>query len=359
MKHKRSIQITTLTLLVLGLSLLISVSRSLATEVDELGEPPVFSETSASSPAIEVGEYALYLPVLHCPPPPPPWVDTEDRQASRALYKVEYLQFDGSDIGWKGSHEDCNAGDISDAFRNDEFHRINYYRSMAGVPALVGLNPTYNAKAQAAALMMSVNGMLSHDPDPSWRCYSQIGEEGAGNSNLSIGRYGVDAISNGQFRDQGSNNTAVGHRRWILYPPTQYMGTGDIPPTDDYSPSNALYVVDSEHWGTRPKTRDPFVAWPPPGYVPYQVVYPRWSFSYPSADFSQATVVMTRAGKTLAVQLLTVKNGYGDNTLVWEPQENLGTSPDVDTPTQVTVSNVRINDQMHSFSYTVVIFDPE
>ncbi len=118
-------------------------------------------------------------------------------------------------------------------------------------------------------------------------------------------------------------------------------------------------MIDSEHWNTRPGTRNPFVAWPPPGYVLYQVVYPRWSFSYPSADFSQATVAMSQAGKPLAVQLLTVKNGYGDNTLVWEPQENFGASPDADTPYQVTVGNARINDQMQSFSYTVMIFDPE
>jgi hypothetical protein len=357
MKLKRSLQITPLALLVLSLSLWITASGGVASEVDDLGEPPVFPETLASSPAIQVGEYTLYLPVLHCPPPPPQWVDTQDRQASQALYKVEYLQFDGSDIAWKGSHDACDAGDISDAYRNNELHRLNYFRSMAGVPALVGLYPTYNAKAQAAALMMSVNEMLSHDPDPSWRCYSQAGDEGAGSSNLYLGRYGPDAMS-GYVYDPGDKNYPVGHRRWILYPPTQYMGTGDIPPTD-YSPSNALFVIDSEHWGTRPKTRDPFVAWPPPGYVPYQVVYPRWSFSYPSADFSQATVAMTRAGKPLAVQLLTVKNGYGDNTLVWEPQEDFGGSPDADTPYQVTVSNARINDQLQSFSYTVMIFDPE
>lgn len=31
------------------------------------------------------------------------------------------------------------------------------------------------------------------------------------------------------------------------------------------------------------------------GYVPYTVVYPRWSFSYAGADFSAATVTMRRA----------------------------------------------------------------
>ena len=41
--------------------------------------------------------------------------------------------------------------------------------------------------------------------------------------------------------------------------------------------------------------RDGFVAWPPPGFVPYQTVYPRWSFVLRGADFTNATVTMQRA----------------------------------------------------------------
>ena len=41
--------------------------------------------------------------------------------------------------------------------------------------------------------------------------------------------------------DPGAGNTFVGHRRWVLYPPTRTMGVGDIP-----AQSNALYVVQPE-----------------------------------------------------------------------------------------------------------------
>jgi type II secretory pathway pseudopilin PulG len=68
-----------------------------------------------------------------------------------------------------------------------------------------------------------------------------------------------------------------------------------------------------------PANREEFVAWPPPGYVPFQVVFPRWSFSHPSADFSQASVTMTQDQQNIALSLETVMNGYGENTIVWVP----------------------------------------
>ena len=70
------------------------------------------------------------------------------------------------------------------------------------------------------------------------------------------------------------------------------MGTGDVPSANNLW--NDLWVFDTNYSAPRPGTRDGFVAWPPKGYVPYQAVYPRWSFSYPGADFSGASVTMSR-----------------------------------------------------------------
>ena len=120
---------------------------------------------------------------------------------------------------------------------------------MGGVPPVESLKADYNQKAQAAALMMSVNGKLSHDPPSSWDCYSSDGKTGAGNSNLYLGVFGPDAIS-GYIYDPGSGNYPVGHRRWILYPQTKHMGTGDIPPVSGEWKSNALWVFDLDSAGT-------------------------------------------------------------------------------------------------------------
>ena len=159
------------------------------------------------------------------------------------------------------------------------------------MPAGITFSATYNDKAQAAALMMSVNSQLSHSPPASWSCYTSGGADGAGHSNLFLGVHGWDTIS-GCIGDAGAKRR---RRPSPLDPPpqTQIMGTGDIPPVGGRT-ANALWVIDDHTWDPRPATRDGFVAWPPAGYVPYQVVFPRWSFSYPDADFSQATVTLTR-----------------------------------------------------------------
>lgn len=299
-----------------------------------------------------------YLPFIQSPPAQL-WLNTADRQTVLNFYLTTYLASEGVNSGWNGSQGNCFPGTTTDTFRAAVLMRLNYFRQMAGIPELTALDPTYNQKAQAAALMMSANGQLSHDPPTSWDCYSADGDEGAGSSNLFLGVYGPAAIS-GYMEDPGGGNYFVGHRRWILYPQSQYLGTGDIPPGNGYMAANALWVFDRDHmWGPRPDTRDEFVAWPPPGYTPYQVVFSRWSLAYPGADFANATVSMMQNGQQVTLQLQPVVNGFGENTLVWETAVDFGQPPGADLTLQVTVANVLINGQPQTFNYEVVIFDPE
>jgi C1A family cysteine protease len=284
-------------------------------------------------------------------------VDPTDRQASLDFYSRVYLASEGVAMGWTGNHATCNEGSTSQEFRQAVLLRINYFRAMAGVPAEVTFSDEYTRKAQKAALMMSRNRQLSHDPPPSWFCYSAEGHEAAGNSNLYLGVYSWQAID-GYVQDPGTGNYAVGHRRWVLYPQTQQMGTGDIPPASGYPAANALWVFDDHMWEPRPTTREEYVAWPPPGYVPYQVVFPRWSFAYDEADFSIAQVSMTSGGSPVPVTVRPVADGFGENTLVWEPSLSFGSPPASDTRYTVSVSNVRIAGSPRSFVYDVIIFDP-
>jgi len=284
-------------------------------------------------------------------------VNPQDRQASLDFFNRIYRASEGVPIDWTGDHSTCREGTTSPAFRHAMRLRINYFRAMAGIPGDVALSEEFNQKAQKAALMMSVNRQLSHYPEPTWECYSADGAEAAGRSNLYLGVYAWDAID-GYIRDPGTSNYAVGHRRWILYPQTKLMGTGDIPPADGYLPANALWVIDSNYSTPRPDTREEFVAWPPPGYVPHQVVYPRWSFSYDDADFTAASVSMTSEGQTVPVDLSPVRVGYGENTLVWEPEVDFGYPPTSDAAYTVSVENVIIAGGVRGFVYDVIVFDP-
>jgi uncharacterized protein YkwD len=307
------------------------------------------SEVKAS----DVITYYVHLPII-TNGPTYLTVDPTDRAASQAFFDNVYLASAGVEMDWSGNHAACAPGDTSQAFKDAMLVRINYFRAMAGVPPLEGLSEEYNRKAQQAALMMSVNRTLSHAPDESWECYTTEGDEAAGSSNLYLGRNGPTAID-GYIADYGSGNTAVGHRRWILYPQTEEMGTGDIPFADGYPGANALWVFDDTLFGPRPETRDGFVAWPPPGFVPEGLVFPRWSFSYPGADFYDTTIEMTVGGAPVSLNKLSVANGYGENTVVWEPDP---TTFAPETTYIVTLDNVQIEGSPQTFTYEVTLFDP-
>ena len=83
------------------------------------------------------------------------WLDTSDRRAVLDSYQTEFAKSDPA-IGWTGDRSSCQAGTTNPAYRNAIIDRVNWFRSVAGVPANITENATYSAKAQQAALMMSV-----------------------------------------------------------------------------------------------------------------------------------------------------------------------------------------------------------
>ena len=328
------------------------------------GQPAASADSAALASASgqpAATSYTVYLPLV-TQPAGPLRVDVDNRQASLAFYRDVYQAGQNPAINWTGSHATCDPGTTAPAFQAAVLDRINYFRAMAGVPATVSLSPTSDRQAQAAALMMSANGALSHSPPADWTCYSSEGAAGAGSANLYLGTYALDAIT-GYMRDPGEGNYRVGHRRWLLYPQTQTMGLGNIPPGLGYPAANALRVFDEHMWEPRPVVRDEFVAWPPSGYVPYPVVFARWSFSYPNADFGAATVTMQSNNAPVSVQQSPSVAGTGENTLVWIPLGlNDGANwprPTADTRYTVTIHNVKINNQPRTFTYDVVVFDPQ
>ena len=291
-------------------------------------------------------------------------IDPNDREESKEFFLDFYMISDDNpdvSIDWMGNYLSCDEGDTAQEFRDAVLRRLNYFRAMAGVPADITFDTTFNEKAQKAALMMSRNNALSHNPPETWDCFSNDGAEAATNANLSLGVFGKDGIDL-FIKDSGDGNSAVGHRRWVLFPQAQIMGTGDVPGNQSFMPAQALWVIDPDTFGTRPNTREEFVAWPPSGFVPYQVVFARWSFSFPGASFANATVLMTSNDKNVPVKLESVKEGFGENTLVWIPN-NMNNSDDWPKPSKDTVYTINIDDVTidgiaSSFSYGVTIFDP-
>jgi hypothetical protein len=114
-----------------------------------------------------------------------------------------------------------------------------------------------------------------------------------------------------------------------------------------------------DHYYDIDRPVDAFVAWPPPVYVPYQVVYPLWSFSYPDANFSQATVALTKDGMPVGITRYPSVNGWGENTIVWRVGGwSAWPKPAADSVYHVRIQNVRAGSKILSFAYKVTIFDP-
>ncbi len=293
-----------------------------------------------------------------------PWIDTSNREAVLVAYAAEYAN-DTPEMEWTGEYSGCTPGSSSSLLRQATIRRFNFYRAMAGVPTGVVEDEEFSRKAHHAALAMSAEGRLSHAPE-GFACLSGDGREAAANSNLYLGRTGPASID-GYIEDPGPSNVDVGHRNTILHPPTRRIGVGNVAGDANRYPSNALWVFDEHVFADPPPIRESegFVAWPPRGYIPEPLVYPRWSFSLLGADFDEAVVSMTEVSgdggpeaEELPIPLKVVTRhslqGYVPAPIiVWEPEIDLSGNDEVQF--DITVDGVRADGETHRFDYRVSV----
>jgi uncharacterized protein YkwD len=211
---------------------------------------------------------------------------------------------DMSEGSWSGSVDTCNAGDISAQGRANALRVMNLYRWLGGLPP-VQTSADRDAMAQACALIMHANGQLSHNPPANWACYSADGAEGAGKSNISPtpGVTGVDLY----MADPGNPDT-LGHRRWIL---SNSIGPTGLGSTSGYS---CMWTI-----GGTGNAGAPWMAFPPPGVVPYEAMTASWasvdstgwSLQSDTIDLAGAQVELTRDGQNLPVAVHQLFANYG------------------------------------------------
>ena len=286
-------------------------------------------------------------------------IDATNRAEVVARWNDTY--FDNTAFTWSGSTAGCAAGETSDAFKAAVLRRLNFFRAMAGLPGNLTLDAALSSKAQKAALMMDAADRLSHAPGRDWACYSADGAEAAASSLLAYSNAPARSVSllDGYVRDRGSNNAAVGHRRWILYPPLASVGTGDT------AQANALWIAlpgVSEVVGSAAA-----VAWPPRGFIPRALADPtdRLSLACAGADFAAASVVMRAdTGQRIGIRVESRSdNGYGDNAIVWsvDTAASPATGWDrgtADTRVEIEVTGVRNCRAGNDFRYTVTFITP-
>ena len=325
-------------------------------------------------------------------------VDRQSRAEVLYFYNSVFLASEGSEtrMGWTSRYGACTPGTTHADYRKDVQRRVNFYRALAGLPAgitfdaepalnsslagtpQVGASVTKRTCAQAAAYNNAFSEVflddfaLTHTPtDANTFCNSPPAWNGAYNSNLTIGYYGPRAvdvyIADDNLLDDRSNNSNVGHRRWVLYSRATDMSTGDVPPgTFDYLgttfrvlPANALYIAGS--LVPEPAAPKQFVTWPPAGYVPVGLKPLRWSISFPDAGFPTTAAAITLTGPGGALVPVTILSANapktGDNTLVFQPAQTTITGQN-DAAFTVTVNGMTGPGVPASHTWRSTFFDP-
>ncbi|MGQ0615664.1 MAG: cell wall-binding repeat-containing protein [Acidimicrobiia bacterium] len=269
------------------------------------------------------------------------------RAAAAAAYRDVLLPALAVPVDWTGSVAGCNPGQPSAAAQQAALTAVNYFRGLASLVP-VTFDVTLSARAQQAALMMLAQDDLSHDPGPDWACYTPEGALGAASSNLSSLPGGAVAIAD-WVRDTGDNNTAAGHRRWILNADQQRMGNGAT------SASGALFVTEP---GPPVAGTPPWAPWPAADFFPVQLEPDgRWSLtSNRGANFAGATVTVRRGGQVVPVTVYPPVTGFANNTVVWEVATGYGPGAP-DQAFDVTVDGIVLDGATVSHSYVVTLFD--
>ena len=268
---------------------------------------------------------------------------TRTAEATCARWKADRANL--AEGTWSGNVASCVVGDISADGRANALRLFNMYRWFADLPAVV-TEASRDAQAQACALMMDANNMLSHEPPSTWLCYTAEGAMGAMTSNISSGP-GVGSVA-GYMLDSG-NETTHGHRRIVLSNRLGPIGLGST------GQGGASCMQNIGGTGNAGKA---WVAWPPPGPFPMQAYgsgtrtlsATGWSVqTQRSITLTSATVSVTSGGADRPMTMTQLTGTYGESNAVrlvpmgWTPaagQSYTVTVSGITTPISYTVDFV-------------------
>ena len=240
------------------------------------------------------------------PDPTDPEARTEEQVCDR--WRSDYPEL--ATWIWHEGASECDPGEVSEEARNDGVRRINLFRWLVGLEPVTRGAPEIESSEQSCAIMMLRNGTINHNPPSSWNCYTSEGARGASSSNLAMGTP-TPANAIDLYISDWRNETTMGHRRWILYPPYSSAAIGHA------GSFNCLHVFS---WGGTSSRR--WVAFPSPGPYPVQGVLGSWTFSSDGVGSSTSVSIIKESnGATIPVQTTLLAGGYGLPTVSFDPHE--------------------------------------
>jgi len=279
------------------------------------------------------------------------------------LYKKLYQTSEIDSIIWNGNKQKCICGTLNNEIYKKAENRINFFRTVNGLNK-VKLNPKLNQEAQNAALLVLANNQLTHYPARSMKCYSESASNGCVKSCLGFSdfkNFPATGFITSFIWDFGQANYFVGHRKWILYSKLIEFGYGAT------NKSEAILTADGISYDSVDLPE--YVAYPWNGYVPINLIFPKWSFSIPEnkkVDFSKTIITMTdQNGKSLKLNKLEIYPNYLDHTIVWTATDifstydisyginNLEKNGFLNKKITVRIKNVKVDGEIKNYEYIV------
>ena len=207
-----------------------------------------------------------------------------DRDALRAAWREQAEpRSDESPYAERPDPENFTLGSLTEAAQADALALTNFIRSLAGL-APVSLDPLYNLRAQAGALVLAANDALTHTPEQPAGMEDGLFEVGyAGTSMGNIAKFNwmrpsilIDGVTYFARDDGDINLGGLGHRRWLLNPYMRSTGFGlaNAATGNSYV---AMYAVDMDNANVEWDC----VTWPAGGAFPVELMRAElpWSIS--------------------------------------------------------------------------------
>jgi hypothetical protein len=246
----------------------------------------------------------------------------------------------------------CSMGTWNAPGPANSLKLVNLYRFLAAMPAVTE-DASYDGFAQACALLQAANSAsgLSHTPDASAPCYSQMAATGSAHSSICGGQ-GVACID---LYMSDNNSAEMGHRRWLLANYLGPVGFGSVGTGGRAMTGSCFY----QPQGTF-NAHMAFVAWPPPGNVPLQAITTTgadtagWSIQSDTINLNSATATVTDATTNRPVTATALPQNFGSVYALRISPSGWTSQGGHDYAVSVTGTSTPINYTVHVVDCTTV-----
>lgn len=266
----------------------------------------------------------------------------------------------------------CQAGVLHPQQKQTAIRVLNHIRHLHGLSP-VSYDEQSDQEVMSASLLFVANRALSHTPRPTWKCYHQLGADGALKSNIVLTRHArpnfpEEDIIGYLIDDRRTQHIEIGHRRWLLDPFLKKVAYGSVwdQHSGGFSGSALKVAYDPQHQQQKAVLKQPYVAYPMGNYpaqyfspnVPFSfsvVEYPHSKWDNQYVDFSQAKIRITDTqGNALKISHIHYDNkatGIANNLQFHvdgvQPQQRY----------KVSIQQVKVKQQIKNYHYEFMIVD--